>query len=106
MNSINTPIDSVNPANATNAAKILSDKNGVNNMQFSYNRVLLKIKYSFYSALVFFLFANPETIIILQGFFGKYVSFIYNNAITMSGVFATTFLFFVTILGLMLLPSD
>ena len=70
---------------------------------FSYNRVLLKIKYSFYSALVFFLFANPETIIILQSFLGRYITFIYNGAITMTGVFVSTFLFFITMLGLMLL---
>ena len=65
---------------------------------FTYNRFLLKVKYSFYSTLVFFLFANPETSVIFQRFFGNYV--------TISGIFINTALFFLTMLGLMLLPSD
>ena len=74
---------------------------------FSFNRVLLKIKYSLYSALVFFLFANPETNMILQRFFGKFVQFITpNGASTITGIFVSTGLFFFTMLGLMLLPSD
>ena len=43
---------------------------------FSMNRVLLKAKYSLYSALVFFLFANPETTAILQRFFGGFATFL------------------------------
>jgi hypothetical protein len=74
---------------------------------FSFNRVLLKAKYSLYSALVFFLFANPETTIILQRFFGKMVSFITpGGAPTIAGIFVSTGLFFFTMLGLMLLPSE
>lgn len=77
------------------------------NGSFSYNRIMLKAKYSLYSALVFFLFANPETIIILQRFFGKFVNFITPcGAPTISGIFVTTGLFFTTMLGLMLLPSE
>jgi hypothetical protein len=74
---------------------------------FSYNRVLLKVKYSFYSALVFFLFANPETSLILQRVFGNYVSFVTSTgALTVSGILFNTVLFFFTMLGLMLLPSE
>ena len=75
--------------------------------QFSFNRILLKAKYSLYSALVFFLFANPETTFILQRFFGKFVSLISpSGAPTITGLFFSTGLFFITMLGLMLLPSD
>lgn len=74
---------------------------------FSFNRVLLKAKYSLYSALVFFLFANPETNLILQRFFGKFVQFITpSGAPTITGIFVSTVLFFFTMLGLMLLPSE
>ena len=74
---------------------------------FSFNRVLLKAKYSLYSALVFFLFANPETNIILQRFFGRFVDFVLpSGAPTITGIFTSTGLFFITMLGLMLLPSD
>ena len=75
--------------------------------QFSFNRFMLKAKYSLYSALVFFLFANPETTFILQRFFGKFVDFVTpTGAPTITGIFASTGLFFITMLGLMLLPSD
>jgi hypothetical protein len=68
---------------------------------------MLKAKYSLYSALVFFVFANPETILILQRVFGKFVDFITPcGAPTMLGIFVTTVLFFSTMLGLMLLPSE
>lgn len=83
----------------------MSEKNTTT--PFTYNRFFLKAKYSFYSALVFFLFANPETSIIFQRFFGNFVSFITpSGAPSISGIFINTFLFFVTMLGLMLLPSD
>jgi hypothetical protein len=74
---------------------------------FTYNRLFLKAKYSFYSALVFFLFANPETSIILQRFFGHFVTFITpSGAPTIPGIFISTLLFFLTMLGLMLLPNE
>lgn len=87
----------------------MSDNNGKKSTttEFSFNRVLLKAKYSLYSALVFFLFANPETTMILQRFFGKMVSFVTpGGAPTITGIFVSTGLFFLTMLGLMLLPSD
>lgn len=74
---------------------------------FSMNRVLLKAKYSLYSAIVFFVFANPETTLILQRFFGRFINFITpNGAPTISGIFITTGLFFITMLSLMIVPSD
>jgi hypothetical protein len=74
---------------------------------FSYNRFMLKAKYSLYSALVFFIFANPETVLILQRFFGRFVDFITPcGAPTITGIFVSTFLFFCSMLGLMLLPSE
>lgn len=73
---------------------------------FAYNRVLLKAKYSFYSALVFFLFANPETSLIFQKFFGNFVTFVQSGTLTITGIFINTVLFFLTMLGLMLLPND
>lgn len=87
------------PSETTTAAK------GGNS--FTLNRFMLKAKYSLYSALVFFLFANPETTLILQRFFGKFVNFITpGGAPTISGIFISTGLFFTTMLGLMLLPSE
>ena len=74
---------------------------------FTFNRVFLKAKYSLYSALVFFLFANPETTLILQRFFGKFVNFITpSGAPTITGIFISTAMFFTTMLGLMLMPSE
>lgn len=70
------------------------------------NRLLLKIKYSFYSALVFFVFANPETFRILQTYLGKFISFTDSAGVpTPIGFFINAGLFFLTMLGLMLLPS-
>jgi len=74
---------------------------------FTVNRFFLKAKYSFYSALVFFLFANPETSHILQRILGRVVTFVTpSGALTIQGIFINTALFFFTMLGLMLLPSE
>jgi hypothetical protein len=74
---------------------------------FSVNRVLLKAKYSLYSALVFFLFANPETTLILQKVVGNTLTLITPSGVpTIQGIFINTGLFFITMLGLMLLPSE
>ena len=77
--------------------------------QVSYvlNRVLLKAKYSFYSALVFFLFANPETSRIFQQLMGHVLTILTpGGALTFEGLLLLTGLFFLTMLGLMLLPSE
>ena len=94
MNSDNKPLPPETKTTTTNGS-------------FTFNRFLLKAKYSLYSALVFFIFANPETILILQRFFGRFVDFITPcGAPTITGIFVSTILFFVSMLGLMLLPSD
>jgi hypothetical protein len=74
---------------------------------FTMNRFLLKIKYSFYSTLVFFVFANPETFRIMQGLIGSRVDIITSGgAPTPVGFFLHAGLFFLTMLGLMMLPAD
>ena len=71
------------------------------------NRFMLKLKYSFYSTLVFFLFANPETFRITQTLFGRMQAFTDSAGVpTVFGFFVHTFLFFCTMLALMLLPSE
>ena len=50
--------------------------------------------------------ANPETARVFQRFFGSAVTFLSNGALTMTGMFIQTILFFVTMLSLMLLPMD
>lgn len=90
-----------------NSVSTETKNNTTDTNTFSFNRVMLKAKYSLYSALVFFLFANPETILILQRFFGKFVTFITpGGAPTIAGIFINTGLFFLTMLSLMLLPSE
>ena len=73
---------------------------------YSLNLIFLKAKYSFYSALVFFLFANPETFLIFQRVFGNLVTFVSSGMPTITGIFINTGLFFLTMLGLMLLPQE
>ena len=71
------------------------------------NRFLLKIKYSFYSTLVFFVFANPETFRILNSMIGTWLPITQSSGVpTASGFFFQAGLFFLTMLGLMMLPAD
>ena len=92
--------------NSQNIVPSDSNPNGKQST-FSFNRVFLKLKYSFYSALVFFLFANPETSIVFQRFFGHFITFITpGGAPTIHGIFINTLLFFLTMFGLMLLPNE
>ena len=74
---------------------------------FSMNRFLLKVKYSFYSTLIFFVFANPETLKLLQKAIGGLFTLANSDGIpTVAGLFGMGALFFGTMLGLMLLPSE
>jgi hypothetical protein len=68
----------------------------------------LKAKYSFYSALVFFLIANPETYKLMNGVFAPFVGSLANPAgcATPIGLFIHTILFFFVILALMMFPRD
>ncbi len=79
---------------------------GASDSGYGLNHLMVKAKYSFYSAVVFFLFANPETYHILQYVFGGFVTFMYSNGMpTITGVFINTALFFITMLGLMFIPN-
>lgn len=74
---------------------------------FSMNRVLLKAKYSIYSALIFFLLANPETALVIQRLAGGLFHIVTSGgALTIQGLFLHTGLFFFIMLGLMLLPAE
>jgi hypothetical protein len=66
----------------------------------------LKAKYSFYSALVFFLIANPETFKATQMLFGSIVTLANGGCPTPVGLFVHTAIFFLVLLGLMLFPRD
>ena len=63
----------------------------------------LKFKYSLYSALAFFLVANPVTF----RFVNSLISGVANNGCpTTFGFFLHTVVFFVVVYGLMSLPKD
>ena len=67
----------------------------------------LKAKYAFYSTLIFFLIANPETYKMTQ----KVLGFVFTVADgggcpTASGFFLHTFLFFLVLWAVMLFPRD
>jgi len=66
----------------------------------------LKVKYSLYSALVFFLIANPETFKVTQMLFGSLLTLAVGGCPTPTGLFFHTFIFFLFLLGLMLFPRD
>jgi hypothetical protein len=66
--------------------------------------IALKVKYSFYSALVFFLCANPETYKILNKLFGFLAT--PAGCPTPAGLFFNTILFFCVMLALMMFPRD
>jgi threonine/homoserine/homoserine lactone efflux protein len=68
----------------------------------------LKAKYSFYSALVFFLIANPETYKLMNSVFSSFVGTLASPAgcATPLGLFLHTILFFFVILALMMFPRD
>lgn len=66
----------------------------------------LKVKYSLYSALVYFLISNPETFKLVQTVVGRLFTVAVDGIPTTAGVFFHTFLFFLSMLGLMMLPRD
>jgi len=67
----------------------------------------LKMKYSFYSALVFFLVANPETYILSQMAFGRLFSVASSSGCpTTLGFFFHTVVFFIVMVALMMFPRD
>ena len=66
----------------------------------------LKAKYAFYSALVFFLIANPETFKLTQMLFGSMITLAQGGCPTPAGLFFHTAIFFFFLLGIMLFPRD
>jgi hypothetical protein len=66
----------------------------------------LKAKYAFYSALVFFLIANPETFKLTQSLLGSIVTLANGGCPTPAGLFFHTIVFFFFLLGIMLFPRD
>ncbi len=69
--------------------------------------ILLKAKYSFYSTLVFFLVANPETYKLMQRALGSLTTIASDSGCpTPVGFFLHTFFFFLILWGLMLFPRD
>jgi hypothetical protein len=70
--------------------------------------ILLKAKYSFYSMLVFFLIANPETYKIVSWLMAPIIGPLASTSgcPTPLGLFIHTILFFVVILALMMFPRD
>ena len=68
----------------------------------------LKAKYSFYSALVFFLVANPETYKVIQKILGGVIGEIAgaSGCPTPLGLFIHAVIFFCVILALMMFPRD
>jgi hypothetical protein len=66
---------------------------------------ILKVKYSLYSTLIFFLIANPETYRFTQSVFGSLIAS-KSGSPSSYGFFLHTFIFFLAILGLMMFPSD
>ena len=69
--------------------------------------VALKAKYALYSALIFFVVANPETYRVTQSALGSIITIATSSgAPTPFGFFIHTFIFFLLLWGLMLFPRD
>jgi hypothetical protein len=68
--------------------------------------ILLKMKYSFISALAFFIVANPETYKLTQAIFGSLFMVAHPmGAATPAGMLLHTVIFFGVMLGLMMIPA-
>jgi len=69
--------------------------------------ITLKAKYAFYSTLIFFLIANPETFKMTQKVFGWLLHLSdAGGCPTATGFFVHTALFFLVLWGVMLFPRD
>jgi hypothetical protein len=70
--------------------------------------ILLKAKYSFYSTLVFFLIANPETYKIVEKLFGSWVGTMASpsGCATPLGLVVHSIVFFCVMLALMMFPRE
>lgn len=68
--------------------------------------IFLKAKYAFYSTLIFFLIANPETYKLTESFIGRFFTIASNGCPTTFGFFFHTIIFFFMLWGIMLFPRD
>jgi|UniRef100_A0A6C0LAK8 hypothetical protein len=68
--------------------------------------IALKAKYAAYTALVFFLVANPETYKLFQRAFGRWITIADGGCPTPEGFFLHTALFFFLLWALMMFPRD
>ena len=69
--------------------------------------MVLKAKYAFYSTLIFFLIANPETYKMTQKVLGFVVHVADGGGCpTATGFFLHTTIFFLVLWGVMLFPRD
>jgi hypothetical protein len=67
----------------------------------------LKAKYAFYSTLIFFLIANPETYKLTQQILGRFLTIASDSGCpSVLGFFIHTIAFFFVLWGLMLFPHD
>jgi hypothetical protein len=67
----------------------------------------LKAKYAFYSTLVFFLIANPETFKLTQRLLGRFITIASEGGCpTAYGFFGHSLLFFAVLWAMMLFPRD
>ena len=69
-----------------------------------WNTLALKAKYAFYSTLVFFLLANPETYTLTSSILPAIADT--NGHPSPLGLFIHTGLFFLVLLALMMFPRD
>lgn len=69
-----------------------------------WNIIALKAKYAFYSTLVFFLLASPETYLLTSRIYPAIADT--NGHPSPIGFFIHTGLFFAVLLGLMMFPRD
>jgi hypothetical protein len=68
--------------------------------------IMLKAKYSFISAIVFFIVANPETYKFTQTLFGSLFQVAHPmGGATPLGLLLHTVVFFAAMLGLMMIPN-
>lgn len=66
----------------------------------------LKWKYSFYSALVFFVISSPQAYILTQKLAGNFLAISGDGCPTSLGLFLHTIVFMVALYGIMNLPKD
>lgn len=67
---------------------------------------LLRVKYSFYGTLLFFLVSNPITYRFTQQLFGTAIQILSNGVPTPAGYFLHGCLFFLLTLSVMMFPRD